>query len=95
MSGDKRRNKEEQADLLGWVLDEADTGFDVGLEALDGFPEQLLLVVIGAAEDVDGLFGSIGLWEGLAATQGAGLEKRDLRRAPQEPRSTRSRWPWR
>ena len=49
--------------LLGRVLDETDTSLDVGLEALDGFVQKFLLVVIGGAEDVDGLLGSVGLLE--------------------------------
>ena len=48
--------------VLGWVLDETDAGFDVGLETLDGFFEEFLLVIIGAVEDVDGFLGSVGLW---------------------------------
>lgn len=50
-----------QVHLLGRVLDEADTGLDVSLQALDGFIQELLLVVVGAAEDVDGLLSSVGL----------------------------------
>lgn len=44
--------------ILWWVLDEADAGLDVGLETLDGFIEELLLIVVGTAENVDGLFSS-------------------------------------
>ncbi len=51
----------ENGDLLGWVLDEADTRFDVSLEALDGFLQKLLLISVGAAKDVDGFLGSVGL----------------------------------
>ena len=48
-------------DLLGWVVDEADTGFDVGLETFDALLEELLLIVVCAAEDIDGFLSSVGL----------------------------------
>jgi hypothetical protein len=53
--------EKRRSDLLRWVLDEADAGFNVGLETFDGFFEQLLLIVVGAAEDVDGLLSSVRL----------------------------------
>jgi hypothetical protein len=48
-------------DLLGRAGDEADTSLDVCLQALDGFLEKFLLVVVGAVENVDGLFSTVGL----------------------------------
>jgi len=46
--------------LVGAVLGEVDTSLNVRLEALDGFFEELLLVVIGFAENVDSLFSTGG-----------------------------------
>lgn len=57
------KGKRRQRDLLGRILDEANTSLDVGLQALDCFIQELLLVVIGAAEDVDSFFSSVGLIE--------------------------------
>jgi hypothetical protein len=52
------------ADLLfrrWWVLDELDTLFDVALQTFDGIFDELLLVLIGAAERVGGLLCARGL----------------------------------
>ena len=53
--------RKKSVHILWWVLDEADTSFDIGLETLDSFIEELFLIVVGTAENVDGLFSSIGL----------------------------------
>eukprot|EP00249_Psilotum_nudum_P033017 c49394_g1_i1 orf=36-317(-) len=44
--------------LLGGLGDEFSAGSDVGLEICDTSIEKLLLVVVGIAEDVDGLLGT-------------------------------------
>lgn len=85
------KKKTARWDLLGWILDEADTRFDVGLETLDGLIKELLLVVVGAAEDVDGLFGSIGLQESQQGNEVRTWWGVDLRRVQQGRRSSRSR----
>jgi hypothetical protein len=56
-----RKRQEDEADLLGWALHEVDASLDVGLETFDGFIQELLLVVVGTAEDVDGLFSTLRL----------------------------------
>ena len=48
-------------DLLRWALGKVDTSLNVGLETLDGFFKELLLVVIGALQDVDGFLSTLGL----------------------------------
>lgn len=45
------------------VLDEVNSFLDVALEARDCGLDELLLVSIGAAEDVNGLLRSVGLQE--------------------------------
>jgi hypothetical protein len=50
--------------LSGTVLDELDALVDVAFEALDGGFNQLLLVVVGIAEGVGGLFGTRWLGDG-------------------------------
>ena len=50
------------------VLDELDTLGDVALEALVAGLEQLLLVVVCAADNVDRLLGTVGLFPALATT---------------------------
>lgn len=60
MSG-KALAKGKRPDLLGRALDEVNAGLDVGLESLDCFIQQLLLVVVGLGDDVECLFGSIRL----------------------------------
>jgi hypothetical protein len=55
---------EEEALLLfrlGRVRDKLDALLDVALQTLDGGFDQLLLVVVGAAEGVGGFFGTRGL----------------------------------
>ena len=50
--------------LLGRrVLDKLNPFLDVALEASDRGLDELFLVGVGAAEDVDGLLCSTGLWE--------------------------------
>jgi hypothetical protein len=52
------------ADLLfrrRWVLDELDTLFDVAFQTFDGIFDELLLVLVGAAERVGGLLCPRGL----------------------------------
>lgn len=49
--------------LLRRVLDELDTLDNVALEAGVASLEKLLLVFVGAWDDVDGLFCSLGLFE--------------------------------
>jgi len=53
-----------EADLLGRVLDEANTGLDVSLQSLDGLIKELLLVVVCFSEDVDGFLGTVWLIAG-------------------------------
>ena len=53
--------RRRRSDVLGRALDEADASLDVSLEALDGFLQKLLLIVVGLAEDVDGLLSTVGL----------------------------------
>ena len=49
-------------DLFGGrALDEFDTLGNVALEAFVASLEELLLMVVGTADDVDGLFGAVGL----------------------------------
>jgi hypothetical protein len=50
-----------QVDLLGRILDEANSSLDVCLETLDGLIEELLLIVVGAFENVDGFLSTVGL----------------------------------
>ena len=51
----------EQENLLsGRVLGELDALRDVALQAVVASLEQLLLVVVGAADDIDGLLGTAG-----------------------------------
>lgn len=47
--------------LGGRVDDELDTLVDVGLQALERNVEQLLLVIVGLANNVDNFLGAIGL----------------------------------
>ena len=47
--------------LGGRVRDELDTLADVALQALVAGLEKLLLVLVCAADDIDGLFGTVGL----------------------------------
>ena len=51
----------DEADLLRWVLGKVDAGLDVGLETLDAFVDELLLVIIRASQDIVCLFGTVGL----------------------------------
>jgi hypothetical protein len=48
--------------LWGRVLDEFDTLGDVALKDIVASREKLLLVFVGAADDIDGLFSTAGLW---------------------------------
>jgi hypothetical protein len=48
--------------LLGRVQDELDTLGDVALEIRVASLEELLLVFVGAADDIDGLLSTAGLW---------------------------------
>lgn len=50
--------------LLRGASGEIDTSLDVGLESLDGFIEKLLLIVVGAGENVDGFLSTIRLGKG-------------------------------
>lgn len=85
--------RKKTADLLGRVLDEADTCFDVGLETFDGFLEELLLILVGAAEDVDGFLSSVGLVESVSTYGSARRITGHLRRAQRGQRSSRSQSP--
>lgn len=60
LSGNDEQTLRENL-LGGWILHEVDARLDVGLETLDGFVEELFLVVVGLREDVDGLLNTVGL----------------------------------
>jgi hypothetical protein len=59
----------DEADLLGrGVLDELNTLGNVALEAVVASLEQLLLVLVGAADNINGPLGTTGLVSTLAMT---------------------------
>lgn len=64
----RRNQKQEEGDYLlrRRILDEFDAFLDVAFEASDCGLDELLLVGVGAAEDVDGLLCSGGLKRLLA-----------------------------
>ena len=51
-----------ERNLLRRVGDEADTGFDVRLKALDSFVEEFLLIIVGIGQDIVGFLCTVGLY---------------------------------